>query len=207
MGCNEPAGRPSLLFTMHQDPQSVPGAFQYSGVWFLTDRTIAGIPHAAACPALDFLELARSDTRLPDLAGAPVASWLLARVSSMTRGNMPYSYDHIQGSDGNDLYMGFTCHESDGNVVGSVAFLASADHIILHADAVPPVSSERLREAIVKAVFSSPLKVARSRVTVTWTDGTDDAAKNSIPRAYGFDGDCYLNELAPQHAIDWSEYE
>jgi hypothetical protein len=192
---------------MPRDPQSVPGAFQYGGVWFLTDHTIARVSHAVSCPALDFLELARSDTRLPDLAGAPVASWLLARVSSMTRGNMPFSFDQVQGSDGNDLYLGFTCHEGDGKVVGSVAFLASSDHISLHANAVPPAPPERLRDAIIKAVFSSPLKVARSRVTVTWTDGTDDAARNSIPRAYGFDGEHYLNDLAPQHAIDWSEYE
>jgi hypothetical protein len=192
---------------MPDHPESSPGAFQYGGFWFLTDRTIAQIPQAASCPALDFLELARSDSRLPDLAGAPVASWLLARISSMTRGRMPYSYDQVQGSDGNDLYLGFTCHGNDGTLIGCVAFLACADHIRLHASAVPPVPPERLRDAIIKAVLSSPQKVARSRVTVTWTDGTDDHAKHSIPRAYGFDGDRYLDELEPQHAIDWSEYD
>jgi len=125
----------------------------------------------------------------------------------MTRGRMPYSYDQVRGSDGNDLYIGFTCHKSDGSLIGDVAFLACADYITLHASAVPPVLPESLRDAIRKAVLSSPRTVARSRVTVTWTDGADDAAKTSIPRAYGFDGDRYLDELAPQHAIDWSEYE
>jgi hypothetical protein len=192
---------------MPDHPQSIPGAFQYGGIWFLTDLTIVQVPHAVSCPALDFLELARSDERLPDLAGAPVASWLLARISSMTRGRMPYRYDQVQGSDGNDFYAGFTCHREDGTVVGSVAFLACADHIRLHAQAVPPTSPESLRNTVVKAVLSNPHKVARSRVTVTWTDGTDDAAKHSIPRVYGFEEDRYLDELAPQHTIDWSEYE
>jgi hypothetical protein len=120
---------------------------------------------------------------------------------------MPYSYDQVQGSDGNDFYLGFTCHRSDGSLIGSVAFLACADHIRLHVEAVPPVLPENLRNAIQKAVLSSPRGVARSRVTVTWSDGADDAARNSIPRVYGFDGNQYLDELAPQHAIDWSEYD
>ena len=59
-----------------------------------------------------------------------MASWLLARVCAITRGRMPYSYDHVQGSDGNDLYIGFTCHSDDGILIGSVIFLASADHIM-----------------------------------------------------------------------------
>ncbi|GEP42734.1 hypothetical protein BGE01nite_20250 [Brevifollis gellanilyticus] len=120
---------------------------------------------------------------------------------------MPYTYDFVEGSDGNDLYLGFTCHSNDGGFLGEVSFLASAEHITLNASAVPPVSAESLRDAIRKAVLASPHRVARSRVTVTWTSGEIDEARNSVPRAYGFDGDRYLDELAPEHTIDWSEYD
>ena len=192
---------------MPAEPKSIPGAFQYGGYWFLTDRSLEQMPGSVFCPPLDFLEVARSDSRLPNLSGAPVASWLLARICSMTRGRTPYSYDFVQGSDGNDFYLGFTCHLDDGTLVGSVSFFASADHITLHASAVPPVNAESLREAIRKAVFASPHRVARSRVTVTWTSGELEAARTSTPRVYGFDGDRYLDELAPQHTIDWSEYD
>jgi len=214
IGCACRPGRCALVvhpnrvpLVMPTEPKSVPGAIQYGGYWFLTDRSITQVPRAVSCPHVDFLTLARSDSRLPELSGAPVASWLLARISSMTRGRMPYSYDHVQGSDGNDLYIGFTCHSDDGALIGRVMFFASADHITLHAEAGPPVSPESLRDAIRKAVLSSPHRVARSRVTVTWTDGADKPARNSIPRVYGYDGDRYLDELAPQHVIDWSEYD
>lgn len=125
----------------------------------------------------------------------------------MTRGRMPYSYDFVQGSDGNDFHLGFTCHLDDGALVGRVSFFASADHIRLNASAAPPVSAQSLRDAIMKAVLARPHRVARSRVTVTWTAGELEAARRSTPRAYGFDGDRYLDELAPQHTIDWSEYD
>lgn len=120
---------------------------------------------------------------------------------------MPYAYDYVQGSDGNCFYLGFTCHSGDGSVIGSVKFFASADYITLHAQAVPPLAPEALRDAITKAVLSSPHRVARSRVTVTWTEGILEVARKSVPRVYGFDSDHYLNEIAPQHAIDWREYD
>ncbi|MHB1078335.1 MAG: hypothetical protein ACYC67_02975 [Prosthecobacter sp.] len=192
---------------MPKDPKSIPGAFQYGGFWFLTDRSVVQVPNVVSCPTTDFLKLARSDPRLPDLKGAPVASWLLARVSSMTRGRMPYSYDEVEGSDGNNFYIGFTCHQDDGSIIGSVMFFACGDHIRLHAKAVPPMLPERLRDAITKAVLASPHRVARSRVTVAWTDGASETARSSVPRVYGFEGERFLDEIAPQHAIDWSEYD
>ena len=193
--------------TMPANPQSIPGAFQYGGFWFLTDRSAAQVSNAVSCPPLDFQELARSDPRLPDLKGAPVASWLLARVSSMTRGRMPYSHDQVMGSDGNNFGIGFTCHQDDGSVIGSVIFLACRDYVRLHARAIPSVLPERLRDAIAKAVLSSAHKVARCRLTVPWTDGADAAARSSAPRVYGFEEDRFLDEIAPQHAIDWTEYD
>ncbi len=192
---------------MITDPKSVPGAFQYGGYWFLTDRSVAQVPNAVSCPSTHFLEVIRANPRRPNLAGAPEASWLLARVCSMTRGRMPYAYDQVQGSDGNNFYVGFTCHSGDGSVIGSVTFFACADHIRLHAQAIPPLAPEALRDAIMKAVLATPHRVARSRVTVTWTDGANEAARKSVPRVYGFESDRYLNEIAPQHGIDWREYD
>lgn len=180
---------------MSTEPSLIPGAFQYAGYWFVTDKSFNQLTRAVACPDFDFLGAAVAECRLPDLGEAPVASWLLARVCSMTRGRVPYQFDEVQGSDGNDFHIGFLCHQTDGSVVGSVKFWASASDIRLHAEAVPPVSAERLRDAIKKAVFSSPHRVARSRVTVVWSDGTDDEARRSVPRVYGFDGGRYLDEL------------
>ena len=54
---------------------------------------------------------------------------------------------------------------------------------------------------------SEPDRVARCRLTIQNSEATDPKAKTVVPRVCGWDGARYLNELAPQHMIDWSEYE
>ena len=52
---------------------------------------------------------------LPDLSGAPVASWLLARGARLAGKHFPYSYGQVVGSDGADYWLRFYCLSRSGS--------------------------------------------------------------------------------------------
>ena len=52
-----------------------------------------------------------------------------------------------------------------------------------------------------------PTPVWKAYVEHGWTEMSDPEIAFHIPRVYGWDGNRYLNEEAPEHTVDPSEYE
>ena len=74
---------------MSRDPSALKGAFSSEDVWFIADRTLTHLPNTIKTGPVDLLLRLQALKGLPDLGGAPLASWLLARVTRLTAGRTP----------------------------------------------------------------------------------------------------------------------
>jgi hypothetical protein len=59
-----------------------------------------------------------SSGALPPLNGAPVGSWLLARIAFLSGKRFPFSYGQVVGSDGADYFVRFYCVVSPATRAG-----------------------------------------------------------------------------------------
>jgi hypothetical protein len=149
-----------------------------------------------------------ADTKkLPDLAGASVASWFLARVARLAGRRFPFSYGQVIGSDGASYWLRFFCISKPATPIGSLSCLGSTQGIYLKLALLKPLDGTPVLDAFKEALLQKPSEVGRCRVIVQWTDMVDPAIAIHIPKVYGWDGQKYLNEGAPEHALDPSEYE
>jgi hypothetical protein len=144
---------------------------------------------------------------LPDLAGAPVASWLLARVARLTGKRFPYSYGQVVGSDGADYWLRFYCLSRSGSPIGVLSCFGSQAGVVLAVRHVPSSEPNVLLDSFIRALLAAPGDVSRCRVIVQYTEMTDPEVAFHIPRVYGWNGSRYLNEGAPEHAVDPSDYQ
>lgn len=143
---------------------------------------------------------------LPDLGGAPVASWLLARVARLAGKRFPYSYGEVVGSDGADYWLHFYCLSRTGNPLGVLSCFANQLAVVLTVNHSPQVDPNVLLNSFIRLLLAEPDKVSRCRIIVQYTEMTDPKVACHIPRVYGWDGRRYLNEGAPEHAVDPGEY-
>src|SRR5215472_11193614 len=86
---------------MERDLKTVEGTFHSKGLTFVCEGTchdvdLPGSAHYHCRTAQDRLIAAG---KLPDLSGAPVASWLLARIARLAGKRFPYAYGEVAGSD------------------------------------------------------------------------------------------------------------
>jgi hypothetical protein len=144
---------------------------------------------------------------LPDLSGAPVASWLLARVARLAGKRFPYSYGQVVGSDGADYWLRFYCLSRSSNPLGVLSCFGKQAGVVLAVRHPPGSEPNILLDSFIRALLAAPSDVSRCRVIVQYTEMTDPEIAFHIPRVYGWDGRRYLNEGAPEHAVDPTEYE
>jgi hypothetical protein len=145
--------------------------------------------------------------RLPELGGAPVASWLLARLARLAGHRFPFSFGQVVGSDGAEYSLRFFCFSKPKTPIGVLACVGSAEGIHLSLGLLKAEDGEAILDAFVEALLQEPCNVARCRLVVQYTEMTDPKVAFHLPKVYGWDGRHYLNEVAPEHAVDPSEYE
>lgn len=148
-----------------------------------------------------------SNEVLPRLDGAPVASWLLARIAALNAAKFPFSYGQVFGSDGADYVLRFYCIVSPTTPAGLLYCCGSSKGITFSLRHPKEQSGDKILDAFQAALLEHPTEVARCRVVVQYTEMTDPQVAFHIPRVYGCNGRRYLNEQAPEHAIDPSEYQ
>jgi hypothetical protein len=139
---------------------------------------------------------------LPDLAGAPVASWLLARIARLAGKRFPYSYGEVAGSDAASYWVRYFVLSQAGKPVGILSVSGSARGIRLSLAHTSDVAAEAICDAFVAGLLEKPHDVARCRVVSVYTELTDPDCRFVLPRVYGWDGKRFLNETAPEHALE-----
>jgi hypothetical protein len=145
--------------------------------------------------------------RLPELNGAPVASWLLARIARLAGCRFPYAFGEVVGSDGADYWLRFLCMTKPAKPAGVVHCSGKADGLELSVSLIKPSDGEAILDAFTEALLQNAAEVKRCRIVVQYTEMTDPEIAFHIPKVYGWDGGRYLNESAPEHTIDPSDYE
>jgi hypothetical protein len=145
--------------------------------------------------------------RLPNLKGAPVASWVLARLSFLAGRNFPYSYDAVIGSDGADFWLRFYCISEELSPLGLVSLTGSNRGINLWAKHLKQEDGNGICDAFIGEMIASPQSLAKCRIVVQYTEMTDPNIRFIMPRIYGWDGRKFLDGEAPEHAIDPDEYQ
>lgn len=183
----------------------VPGAFGSGEIKFVCDRRFTNVqlPGSVSSQANDTASTLGESKRLPELNGAPVAAWALARLAALAGTRFPYTYGQIVGSDGDDYWIMALAFSSVGAIkpIGSVSLLGSRTYVKLWIDAIAPFTPEQVRDAFVAELLESPRDLRRAAVTVVYTSVEDPNHGNHVPYTLGWDGSIFVHHEAPEKAI------
>ncbi len=139
---------------------------------------------------------------LPDLSGAPVASWLLARIARLAGKRFPYSYGEVAGSDAASYWVRYFVISQTGKPVGILSVLGTARDITLSLAHTSDTVPEEICAAFLAGLLHEPNNIARCRLVSVYTELTDPDCRFALPRVYGWDGKRFFNETAPEHALE-----
>ena len=139
---------------------------------------------------------------LPDLSGAPVASWLLSRIAYLAAKRFPYSYGQVVGSDAAAYWVRYFVVSEAGKPVAMLSVSANTRDIRLDLTHTDEVTAKEIYGAFVSAILEKPAAIARCRIISVYTEMTDPDCRFTLPRVYGWDGKRFLNETAPEHALE-----
>lgn len=192
-----------------RDASAIPAAFWFGECGFVCEEHYREIefPGALTLTRTAIDKKLLSSAALPSLDGAPVASWLLARIALLSAGTFPFTYGQVVGSDGADYLVRFYCLISPATPGGILYCSGSSKGVSFSLRHPGEQSGDKILDAFQSALLERPSEVARCRVVVQHTEMTDPELAFHVPRVYGWDGRRYLNEQAPEHAIDPSEYD
>jgi hypothetical protein len=187
---------------MERDLNELEGAFRSKGFTFVCEGTHhdVDLPGSKHYDYRKAQELLLSAGNLPELAGAPVASWVLARIARLAGKRFPYTYGQVAGEAAHYWVRYFVVSES-GKPIGILLLSGNAHEIRIslahsHLDPGP----EQICQAFLAGLLEKPTDVARCRVVSVFTELTDIDSRFAIPRVYGWDGKRFLNETAPEYA-------
>jgi len=196
---------------MNQNSPKIPGRFGHGEVGFVcnarhVDAKLAGTTDLSDQDYANFLS---ASGRLPDLNGAPVSAWVLARLAALCGPRFPFAYEQVCGSDGDNYWISFLSFATEGSVrpTGKLNVQGGRSTVALYASAAPPHTPEQLRDAFSTALLSFPGNVRRCRLIVVYTLIDDKDHWRYIPYALGWDGTQYIYQNSPQHAIVPEDYE
>lgn len=192
-----------------RDPSKLTGVVWAGDVGFLCEERYHDIdlPGAVTTTRERLEQELLASGVLPEMSGAPVASWLLARVARLAGKRFPYSYGQVIGSDGADYWLRFYCLKRSGSPIGVLSCFGKQAGVVLSVRHPPDSEPKVLMDSFIRALLAAPGEVSRCRVIVQYIDMTDPEIAFHIPKVYGWDGQRYLNEGAPEHAVDPTEYE
>src|SRR5215471_4481417 len=111
---------------MERDLKSLEGAFRSERLIFVCEATHHDIelPGVERCVCETVHEVLASSGALPALSGAPVASWLLARLARLAGKRFPYLYGEVPGSDAGDIWVRYFVLAETGKPIGILSVSA-----------------------------------------------------------------------------------
>lgn len=185
--------------------KDIPGAFGAGAIRFVCDPKYTNIrlPGSVAVQENAFGTQLEACGRLPSLGGAPVATWVFARLASLAGSRFPYSYGQVFGSDGGDFWIVALVFSTGEQVrpIGSVSIFGSRSYVKLWLDVVAPFTPEEVKIAFQEALLSAPMELRRALVTVIYTSFDDPAHARHVPYTLGWDGASFISREAPEHAV------
>lgn len=183
----------------------VPGAFGSGEIKFVCDRKFTNVqlPGSVSIQANDAASTLGESKRLPELNGAPVAAWALARLAALAGARFPFTYGQVVGSDGDDFWIMALAFSSVGAIrpIGSISLLGSRAYVKLWINAIPPYTPEQVRDAFVSYLLETPKNLSRATVTVVYTSVDDPNHGKHVPYTLGWDGSSFVFRDAPERAI------
>jgi hypothetical protein len=178
-------------------------------VGFVCDTrfTDAQLPGASATSNAHYDQVLAASGRLPDLNGAPVASWVLARLAKLSSQRFPYEHGQVFGSDGGDFWFRFIAFTLELRPLGTLTLLADASSVKLWAQISPASESQRVIDGFTSCLLAEPQGLARCQLTVAYTNFADPNQWKRLPFVFGWDGQRFLARHAPEHAVSPDDFQ
>ncbi len=137
----------------------------------------------------DFDRLILESTHLQDLQGAPLASWLLARLCHLNEG-LGLQPDAVECIEGGVWVVDFVVH-CDEAPVAKIQLQGGMIGAGLLGVAVNPEHAEGLMQALLHRLLRAPEAVAECRVRIRDPEAEDECV-------FGFEGGVYLGKANPR---------
>ena len=193
---------------MAREKAQLQDAFWHGSFGFVAEAGYwaMALPKTSTTKYPDF-HLTLSDSgQLPDLKGAPIASWVLARLAFLSGRKFPYAYGEVTGSDGGDLWLRYYVLSDDLALRGMITLSCSHLLVNLWVDHFRQEDGLAMYEEFIQALLENPLALKKCRIVVQYTEMTDPNFNWIMPRIHGWDGHRFLYGEAPEHAIDPDEH-
>lgn len=195
---------------MKRNRKEIPGVFWQDGYGFRCEDEYRNVdlPSVASSTVSNFIELAKERNILPDLGDAPIASWLLARLSFLADIYYPFRFGQKIGSDGENYWLRFYCLSEDSEPIGMLSVLGKEQEIVVSCSvSTELVSPKEIVTSFIDRLLENPDEIEEAKVTVICTEMSDTEVSFKIPKVYGWDEDGFIFEQSPKDTIDPSEYE
>lgn len=160
------------------------------------DSDLIGLRESLLCEELD-LQL-QATNKLPDLNGAPVASWLLARLLALTDNGFE---DQVrERNDGGGFVLEFVVYNDADDPVASFQLQGNTEGIAILGERSGDHSNDAIVHAFVSATVDAPVDLQQCRHLIKdpeWRHEPDafspTPVKGSTNR-YGWDGTRFLGD-------------
>jgi hypothetical protein len=134
--------------------------------------------------------------RVPDLGGAPLASWLLARLARLTDDGFPSNGK--EHNDGGGWCVEFVVYGADERPLAAFQFQGDMQGAAVVGDRAPDCDPEAVLGTLAEALLEHPGDLLRCRLRVVdpeWKHDPGCYEPRPVPgdrNVYGWDGQRYL---------------
>jgi hypothetical protein len=189
--------------------KQVEDAFWSSGVGFVCVPlfTDAQLPGASAVSEPLYHDVLSRSGHVPDLNGAPLASWVLARVGKLASRRFPYHHGQVFGSDGGDFWLRFVAFTPEFRPLGTLSLTGDELTMKLWAQISPPSDPKQVIASFTECLLAQPRDLRSTQLTVIYTDFADPNHWKRLPFVFGWDGNQFLGHHAPEHAVSPEDIE
>jgi hypothetical protein len=155
----------------------------------------------------DYGKFLRQSARLPDLQGAPVAAWALARLAALGGSAFPRTYGEAWGNTAECYCINVLAfNPGDPVAVASLRLNGGRTQLQLEVSVAPPRTPDAIRDTFTAALLESPATLAPACAHITYYDlshGLEDelARRKSPPFRIGWDGAGFIHEDAEEPAF------
>jgi hypothetical protein len=137
-------------------------------------------------------DVLQSSDRLPNLNGAPVASWLLSRLVEATRGGINLDDQENQHNDGGCIYLRWVAFTKALKPRAFFAVLCYSNRIVMAGKCMSNTEPMELAAAFLAPLLEQPGALRKWRVYATDTDPPSAPGKCGRRYVFGWDGTKFL---------------
>jgi len=170
-------------------------AFWHDDFGFLIDRShvpVGAIADVRTVREDGIADMLESTGRLPNLGGAPVASWLLPRLVDATHGGINLDdCEHLR-NDGGGIHLQWAAFTRAIKPRAFFRVNCYSNRITTHGQCMPNTDPTELVSAFFAPLLEQPTALATFRVSVTDMDPPTAHGKPGRRYVFGWDGVKFL---------------